>query len=156
MAEYSFDRGEFRYDPRDAMIEAMLRDREELMRIDRMRPAREPPRRSRDEIVREVINDPEISLSSAEKRAINDDTRVMDSSGSIRTLTRTEQVGPRRILYPPINEVTRTRKKNGNDKKMAKALRMANERLRTTNGRLRKGKSQSDIMRLAHRLRRRM
>ena len=50
----------------------------------------------------------------------------------------------------------KTRKKRGNDSKLSKAFREANERLRTKSGRLRKGKTQSDIARLAHRLKKRM
>lgn len=40
--------------------------------------------------------------------------------------------------------------------KMSKALKEANRRLRTKSGRLRKGKTQADVMRLAQRLRRKM
>ena len=39
---------------------------------------------------------------------------------------------------------------------MSKALREANRRLRTKSGKLRKGKTQADVMRLAQRLRRKM
>lgn len=40
--------------------------------------------------------------------------------------------------------------------KLKKALREANAKLRNKNGKLKKGKTQSDIMRLAHRLRKKM
>ena len=40
--------------------------------------------------------------------------------------------------------------------KMSKALREANRRLRTKSGKLRKGKTQADVMRLAQRLRKKM
>ena len=40
--------------------------------------------------------------------------------------------------------------------KMSKALREANRRLRTKSGKLRKGKTQADVMSLAQRLRRKM
>ena len=43
-------------------------------------------------------------------------------------------------------------KKRKPNKKLSKALRMANEKLRTNKGVLRKGKTQGDIMSLAHRL----
>lgn len=39
---------------------------------------------------------------------------------------------------------------------MSKALREANRRLRTKSGKLRKGKTQADVMRLAQKLRRKM
>jgi len=41
-------------------------------------------------------------------------------------------------------------------RKMSAALREANKRMRTKSGRLRKGKTQADVMRLAQRLRRKM
>tara|TARA_Y100000401_G_C8298203_1_gene212567 strand:- start:485 stop:736 length:252 start_codon:yes stop_codon:yes gene_type:complete len=47
-------------------------------------------------------------------------------------------------------------RKGRKDPKMKKALREANARLRNKNGSIKKGKSQSDIMKLAHRLRRKM
>ena len=50
----------------------------------------------------------------------------------------------------------KTRKKTANDRKQSKALRMANEKLRNKNGKLKKNKSQSDVMKLAHRLRKKM
>ena len=50
----------------------------------------------------------------------------------------------------------RGRKKTKTDRNMSKALEEANKRLRKQNGQLRKGKTQADIMRLAHRLRRKM
>lgn len=40
--------------------------------------------------------------------------------------------------------------------KMSRALREANRRMRTKSGKLRKGRTQADVMRLAQRLRRKM
>ena len=48
------------------------------------------------------------------------------------------------------------RKKKRKDPKMRKALTMANSKLRNKNGKLKKGKTQSDIMKMAHRLRKKM
>lgn len=42
------------------------------------------------------------------------------------------------------------------DREMKKALREANAKYRNKNGSLKKGKTQSDIMKLAHRIRRRV
>ena len=42
------------------------------------------------------------------------------------------------------------------DPKMAKALKKANSMMRTKSGKLRKGKTQADVMRKAHQLRRKM
>lgn len=41
-------------------------------------------------------------------------------------------------------------------KNMGKAMREANKRLRTKSGKLRKGKTQADVARLAHKIRRKM
>ena len=47
----------------------------------------------------------------------------------------------------------RKRRKN---KKLSKALEMANGKLRRANGQLRKGKTQADVMKMAHRLMKKM
>ena len=53
-------------------------------------------------------------------------------------------------------ETKRTRKKTKTDKNMSKALRMSNERFRKKNGQLRKGVTQSQVMKYAHKLLKRM
>lgn len=50
----------------------------------------------------------------------------------------------------------RKRRKTKTDKNMSKALAQANKELRKKNGQLRKGVTQGDIMRRAHRIRRKM
>ncbi len=55
-----------------------------------------------------------------------------------------------------LSKPKRTRKKTKTDKKMSKALRLANERFRKKNGQLRKGATQSKIMKYAHKLLRKM
>jgi len=52
--------------------------------------------------------------------------------------------------------IKRTRKKTKTDKNMSKALRMSNERFRTSKGKLRKGATQAQIMKYAHKLLKRM
>ena len=69
------------------------------------------------------------------------------------TLAMIGEAGPEVVL--PIR-TKRTRNKTKTDRQLSKALRMANDRLRTKNGKLRKGKTQADVMRLAHRLRKKM
>lgn len=53
-------------------------------------------------------------------------------------------------------EPTTKSKRRRKDPKMKKALREANARLRNKNGSLKKGKTQADIMKLAHRLKKKM
>lgn len=52
--------------------------------------------------------------------------------------------------------IKKTRKKTKTDKNMSKALAQANSELRKKNGELRKGVTQADVMRRAHRIRRKM
>ena len=54
------------------------------------------------------------------------------------------------------NKIRRTRKRTKTDRNMSKALRMANDKFRKKNGKLRKGATQSKIMRYAHKLLRKM
>ena len=63
----------------------------------------------------------------------------------------------RDLILPRIDaETKRTRKKTKTDKNMSKALRLANERFRTKKGKLRKGATQAQIMKFAHKLLKRM
>lgn len=48
------------------------------------------------------------------------------------------------------------KKKRKKNPKLKKAVTEANKRLRTKSGKLRKGKTQADVMRLAHRLMKKM
>jgi hypothetical protein len=50
----------------------------------------------------------------------------------------------------------RSRAAKAADKKLSKAFKMANDRYRTKSGALRAGRTQADIARLAHRLRKKM
>ncbi len=59
----------------------------------------------------------------------------------------------RDMILPDLQEKPkRTRKRTGTDKMMSKALRQANDKFRKKNGQLRKGATQSQIMRHAHKL----
>ena len=162
MVEFSFDRDEFRPDPADRRREAERREeRERRMDEERQRDAflddqrREMEEDARREAVRRVVNDPGIGIDPTLLQVINDPNMVMDrdmvvrrrrSSSPFASQFRLDKILPRK----------RTRKKTKTDKNMSKALRAANERLRTKNGKLRKGKTQADVMRLAHRLRKKM
>ena len=55
---------------------------------------------------------------------------------------------------PPVRK--RSRSARASDKLLSKAFKMANDRYRLKNGSLRKGRTQADIARLAHKLRKKM
>lgn len=110
---------------------------------------------SDDQVMMAMVNDPGFKLSRDMVDLINDDRRMLADTGNgmIEIQAGPGQFDRSRILP---RTKTRTRKKTKTDKNMSKALREANARLRTKNGKLRKGKTQGDVMRLAHRLRRKM
>lgn len=50
----------------------------------------------------------------------------------------------------------RSRSARASDRKLSAAFKEANKRIRTKSGKLRKGRTQADVARLAHRLRKQM
>ena len=99
----------------------------------------------RNEVVRRMVNDPAIKIDEPMRAAINDDNIMMADTGELMV----------RLTPAGNNVVTpgqRTRKKTKTDRVMSSCLKEANRRLRTKSGKLRKGKTQADVMRLAHRL----
>lgn len=157
--EYSFDRGEFFYDPAEARRESMRRDIEELRRLDAMRE-RDLPMRIAEEALREVINNPNVRLSSSELQAINDESKMMNGEMKVVSVRRSPRNRPQfsgRNTYDSPGSfrtvpMPRRRKKTKSDRMMSKALKKANARFRTKKGKLRKGKTMRDVMKYAHKL----
>ena len=169
---------------RDRIPQLDFRDdmrREEAMRRDRRyddqsqvrdRIIEDYLREDRDEVVREMINNPSIVITPELADIVNDPEVIMDNQGVIRTVPafttppRASTSGTRgrtgfgsgrfqsQFAMQGFNLPTskRTRKKTKNDSNMSKALKQANKRLRTKSGRLRKGKTMRDVMKLAHKL----
>lgn len=116
-----------------------------------------------------LVNDPNIKMGVEELNMVNDPSVEIANTDNGRVpitfgrnsvgrseIRRSGQFS-RQNLLPAIGPgAKRARKKTKTDKNMSKALAEANSRLRTKNGKLRKGKSQADVMRLAHRLRKKM
>ena len=180
LVEFSFDRDEFRPDPSDRRREAERREqrerdmdasrREEQERDDfeRERFEREMAKQAQEEALRRVINDPDIVVDPTLVEIINDPMMTMDRD----MVVRRRRTGSNRPMLG--RQVIRRsgqfanlalgvdlpkkkgRKKTKTDKNMSKALEQANKELRKQNGQLRKGVTQADIMRRAHRLRRKM
>ena len=94
--------------------------------------------------------------NAAQAAGVELEDRAMGGIVTSPTLGLTGELGPELVL-PLMGQPSRKkRKRTKTDRNMSKALKLANERLRTKNGRLRKGKTQADVMRLAHRLRKKM
>lgn len=99
----------------------------------------------------DVINDPE-TVMNGDGTITRGTRKVLDTGREV--IRRGAQF--RRDLILPSLPTKRKRKKNGNDKKLSQAFKMANARYRTKSGKLRKGRTQADIARLAQRLRKKM
>jgi len=101
----------------------------------------------------DILNDPDVKkeLENLESAARNEGSTI-----GLDTIRRSGQFARQNIVpnFSILNR--RTRKKTKTDKNMSKALAEANSRLRTKKGKLRKGKTQADVMRLAHRIRKKM
>lgn len=72
------------------------------------------------------------------------------------TLGLTGEGGPEMVIPLVKPKRRRSRTARAADKKLSKAFKEANRRMRTKNGKLRKGRTQADIAKLAHRLRKKM
>ena len=72
------------------------------------------------------------------------------------TLGLTGEAGPEMVIHLSKPKRRRSRGARAADKKLSKAFKEANRRMRTKSGKLRKGKTQADVARLAHRLRKKM
>lgn len=179
MVEFSFDRDEFRPDPEDRRREAERRqereremDRAFFERQQREQFERDLRRDAQEEAIRRMVNDPDIFVDDTLANVINDPSLKMDKDMTVRRVKTDSQrpmTGRQRIrssgqfsnlvLGVDLTDrkpKKRARKKTKTDKNMSKALAEANQRYRKKNGMLRKGKTQADIMRLAHRLRKKM
>ncbi len=101
-----------------------------------------------------MINDPGVEIANTD----NGRVPIKFGSNSVgRGEIRRSGQFSRQNLLPRLSPAGRkTRKKTKTDKNMSKALAEANKKLRTKNGKLRKGKTQADVMKLAHRLRKKM
>lgn len=161
-------RDEFR--PRDSERDQNRREQDRLDEMRRNRERDEMNRREERETIQrlaDVVNDQAIIVDKEMMKAINDPMMVMTSNGEVakvtRRIPRTTRSGRDVIRSSgqfamqgfdlPLGKKKRKGKKNP---KLAAAFKEANRRYRLKNGKLRKGRTQADIARLAQRLRKKM
>ena len=72
------------------------------------------------------------------------------------TLAMIGEAGPEMVLPLTMPKKKRSRTARASDKKLSKAFKMANSKLRLKNGQLRKGRTQADVARMAQKLRKKM
>ena len=78
---------------------------------------------------------------------------TVDEYMALRRLISSERESEGATLAAEDKPKKRSASSKRADKKMSKALEQANEELRKQNGELRKGVTQADVMRRAHRIR---
>lgn len=176
MVDYSFDRDDFYdrdprglFDDREFMRERDLRDeiaRERaLLERDRMddemrRASEEAAKLEQTKVedlstqaIVEAINNPLVSVAPDGKISSRRPRRTMRAPSGRDVIRRSGQFTMQGFDLPG----KKPRKKNKKHcKNLSECLRQANAELRTKKGKLRKGKTQADIMRRAQRLLRKM
>ena len=174
--QQGFDPDDF-FDQRriDRQREQTLSDRQRMDReradddrrraLEEQRMAQLDANRARLDAMLTLVNDDDITLSAEEVAVVNDRSLRMMPDGEVvsrrspsaRDVIRRSGQFSRQNLLPNLPATTkRTRKKTKTDKNMSKALRLANEKFRTAKGKLRKGASQAQIMKYAHKLLKKM
>lgn len=123
-------------------------------------PARDTTR-TEERILMAMVNDPNFTMSDDLQEMINNPDVMMVSNGasimpmSGRDVIRQSKQFAMQGFDLPVTR-RKPRKKTKTDKIMSKALAQANKELRKKNGQLRSGVTQADIMRRAHRIRRKL
>ena len=174
--QQGFDPDDF-FDQRrlDRQREQTLSDRQRMDReradddrrraLEEQRMAQLDANRARLDAMLTLVNDDDITLSSEEVAVVNDKSLRMMPNGEVvsrrapgaRDIIRRSGQFSRQNLLPTFSSSPkRRRKKTKTDKNMSKALRLANEKFRTAKGKLRKGASQAQIMKYAHKLLKKM
>lgn len=164
MVEYSFDRDDFMdRDPRGLFdrpsVRLSERDRAEERAAYERDLAREraEDQRAMDAAARAKLEAALIPMTVEDLRqAVNDPEVRVTSSGAMVKKTRSSRFGGQFNQFVGQGfdlPVKKPRKKNKKHcKNLSQCFREANKKLRKANGQLRKGKTQSDVARMAHRL----
>lgn len=165
-----FDQRRIDYDRERSLSDRQRQDRERAdddrrRALEEQRMAVLDANRARLDAMLTLVNDDDITLSAEEVAVVNDkDMRMMPNGEVVRRappsardiIRRSGQFSRQNLLPALPTSPKRTRKKTKTDKNMSQALRLANEKFRTTKGKLRKGASQAQIMRYAHKLLKKM
>ena len=100
-----------------------------------------------------------LAMAASDEELLDEElvSAVIQEIESGRDVIRRSNQFRRDLILPRTEQATkRTRRKTKTDKNMSKALRQANERFRTKSGKLRKGATQAQIMKFAHKLLKKM
>ena len=169
LVEYSFDRDDFMdRDPRGLFSRTEMRQDERDLAEERaayerdLAREREEDRRAMDAAARARLEAALIPMTVEDLRAAVNNPNIRVTSGgrissrrpSGRDVIRSSGQFTMQGFNLPVKKPRKKNKKHC--KNLSTCLRQANAELRTKSGRLRKGKTQADIMRRAQRLLRKM
>lgn len=101
----------------------------------------------------------ELAAEAGAEYAVGSEKMALGGIVTEPTFAMIGEAGPEMVVpLLPITKPKRKRSKaeRASDKKMSRALEQANQELRKINGDLRKGITQADVMRRAHRIRKRL
>ena len=101
----------------------------------------------------------ELAAEAGAEYAVGSEKMALGGIVTEPTFAMIGEAGPEMVV--PLLPVTKPKRKRSkaeraSDKKMSRALEQANQELRKINGDLRKGITQADVMRRAHRIRKRL
>lgn len=98
----------------------------------------------------------ELGADQATRAALDSTKMAMGGLVTQPTFAMIGEAGPEMVI--PLAKVPkkRSRAARASDKKLSKAFKMANSKLRLKNGQLKKGKTQADVARMAQKLRKKM
>lgn len=101
----------------------------------------------------------ELAAEAGAEYAVGSEKMAMGGIVTEPTFAMIGEAGPEMVV--PLLPITKPKRKRSRtaraaDKKLSKAFKEANARYRTNKGALRKGRTQADIARLAHKLRKKM
>ena len=121
------------------------------------RLAADMPQTTRTSVQRlaDVVNDPAIVIDENMAAVINDPSMAMSDMGEVMIRANGGNNSAISDQFRRDKILPRQTKRRKNPK-LAAAFREANARMRTKSGKLRKGRTQADVARLAHRLLKRM
>lgn len=157
--------GQQGFDPDDFIRRDRERDERarEQQRIDEMRRSQEREQQRSLQRMADVVNDPALVIDNAMMKAVNDPEMVMLPTGEVARVTQRRSLGSQfgaqfgtGFGFDLPADKPKKKSKRKKNPKLAAAFKEANARYRTKSGKLRKGRTQADIARLAQRLRRKM
>lgn len=140
-----------RFDERD-MRDEMAREREleEMVRADDQRRMDDMAAARFEAAMRELTVDDLREMVNNSNIRVTSGGRISSRRPSGRDIIRTSRQFSRANIMPGMKKPRKKNKKHC--KNLSQCFREANKKLRKANGQLRKGKTQADVARMAHRL----